>query len=85
MLHTKCVKYYQITQQETVWFKQASCAAMQLLKKKEDCLLERKCRSENIIYKCIVSTSDDSDKVYWGTADGYFKKKILQTYQFFQS
>ena len=32
--------------------------------KKEDCLLERKCRSENIIYKCIVSTSGDSDKVY---------------------
>ena len=47
------------------------------LPKKEDCLLEGKCRTENIIYKCMVSTSDHPDKTYLGTAEGDFKKDII--------
>ena len=46
--------------------------------KQEDCPLERKCRSENIIHKCIFSTSGDPDKVYLGTAEGYFKKRYYK-------
>ena len=44
-------------------------------RKKEDCPLEGKCRTENIIYKCIASTSGHPDKVYLGTAEGDFKKR----------
>ena len=44
-------------------------------RKKEDCLLEGKCRTENIIYKCITSRSGHPDKVYLGTAEGDFKKR----------
>ena len=43
-------------------------------KKKKDCPLEGKCRTENIIYEFIVSTSGHPDKVYFGTAEGDFKK-----------
>ena len=43
--------------------------------KKEDCPLEEKCRTENIIYKCIVSTSGHPDNVYIGTVEGDFKKR----------
>ena len=43
-------------------------------RKKEDCPLDGKCRTENIIYKCIVSTSVNPDKAYLETAEGYFKK-----------
>ena len=35
----------------------------------------RKCRTENIIYICIASTSGHPDKVYLGTAEGDFKKR----------
>ena len=41
-------------------------------RKKEDFPLEGKCRTGNIIYKCIVSTSGHLDKVYLGTAEGDF-------------
>ena len=41
-------------------------------RKKEDCLLEGKCRTENITYKCIASTSGHPDKVYLGTPEGDF-------------
>ena len=44
-------------------------------RKEEDCPLEGKCRTENIIYKCVVSTPGHSDKVYLGTAEGDFKKR----------
>ena len=43
--------------------------------KKEDCPLEGKSRTENIIYKCIVSTSGHPNKIYLGTAEGGFKKR----------
>ena len=38
--------------------------------------MEGECRTENIIYKCIASTSGHPDKVYLGTAEGDFKKDI---------
>ena len=38
--------------------------------KKEDWPLEGKCRTENLIYKCIVSTSAHPDTVYLGTVEG---------------
>ena len=41
----------------------------------EDCSLEEKCRNENIINKCIVSTSGHPDKVYLGTAAEDFRKR----------
>ena len=44
------------------------------LYKKEDCPLEGKCRTENIIYKCIASTSGHPDKVYLGTAEDFKKR-----------
>ena len=43
--------------------------------RKKDCLLEG--RTENIIYKRIVSTSGHPDKAYFGTAEDDFKKNIL--------
>ena len=43
-------------------------------KRKEDCPLEGKYRTENIIYACIVSTSGHPDKVYFGTAQEDFEK-----------
>ena len=44
-------------------------------RKKEGCPLGGKCRTENIIYICIVSTSGHPDKVYLRTAEGDFKKR----------
>ena len=41
-------------------------------RKKEDCSLEGKFRTENIIYICTLSTSGLPDKVYLGTAEGDF-------------
>ena len=37
----------------------------------------RKCRTENIIYICIASTSGHPDKVYLGTAEEDFQKKYF--------
>ena len=37
--------------------------------------MEGKCRTENILYKCIVSTFGHPDKVYLGTVEGDFKKR----------
>ena len=44
---------------------------------KKDCQLERKCRTQNIIY--IVPTSGHPDKTYLGTAKGDSKKDIINT------
>ena len=38
--------------------------------------MEEKCRTEKIIYKCIVSASDHNDKAYLGTAEGDLKKRF---------
>ena len=45
------------------------------LEKKENWSLEGKCRTENILYKCIVSTFGHPDKVYLGTVEGDFTKR----------
>ena len=39
--------------------------------------MEGKCRTEKIIYKCIMSTSGHPDKAYLRTAEGDFKKDII--------
>ena len=46
-------------------------------RKKEAYRFAGTCRTENIICKCIVSTSGHPGKVYLGTAEGDFKKNIL--------
>ena len=50
-------------------------------RKKEHYPLEGKYRTENIIYKCMVSTSGHPDKAYLGNAETDSKKR----YQFFQN
>ena len=41
-------------------------------RKLEECPLEGKWRTENIIYECIVSTSGHPDEAYLGTEKGDF-------------
>ena len=45
-------------------------------RKKEECPLEGKCRSPDIIYKCIVSAPGFPIRVYLGTAEGEFKTRF---------
>ena len=45
-------------------------------RKKEECPLEGKCRANDIIYKCLTSTTGFPYKVYLGTAQGEFKKRF---------
>ena len=54
-------------------------------RKKEDFSLEGKCRTKNIIYKCIVSTSGHPDKAYLQTADGDFKNRYYNHFSSFIS
>ena len=44
-------------------------------RKKEKCPLEGKCRSEDIICKCVVTATGRPRKVYLGTAEGDFKQR----------
>ena len=46
-----------------------------LLRKKQDCPLEGKCRSEDIIFKCVVTATGYPRKVDLGTAEGDFKQR----------
>ena len=46
--------------------------------RKKDCTLEGKCRTENIIYKCVVSTSDHPDKAFLGTSEGDFTERYYK-------
>ena len=39
------------------------------------CSLDGNCQQNDLIYKCIASTSVNPDKVYLGTAEGEFKKR----------
>ena len=41
-------------------------------RKKGGCAMEAKCRTKNIVYKCIVWTYDQPDKAHSGTAGRYF-------------
>ena len=42
------------------------------LEKKVDFPLKGKCRTKNIIYKCIVSAPVHPDKAYLGAIEGVF-------------
>ena len=42
---------------------------------KSKCPLNSQCQSQDIIYKCTVSTSVKPDKLYLGTKEGDFKKR----------
>ena len=44
--------------------------------KKEECPLEGKCRTEDVIYKCIATTTGHPQKAYLGTAEGEFKLRF---------
>ena len=43
---------------------------------KEECLVEGKCRANNLVYKCIASAAGFAYKFYFGTAGGEFKKRF---------
>ena len=45
------------------------------LKNKNDCPPDGNCQTSDVIYKCITSTTVNSDKIYLGTAEGNFKKR----------
>ena len=49
--------------------KQCNC------KKKDECSLNGQCLAQDIVYKCIASTSMNPDKTYLGTAESDFKKR----------
>ena len=42
---------------------------------KSTCHLNGQCQSQDIIYKCTVSTSVNTDKVYLGTTEGDFNRR----------
>ena len=44
-------------------------------RKKQECPLEGKCRSEDIIYKCVVTATCHPRNVYLGTAEGNLGSK----------
>ena len=44
-------------------------------RKKEECPLKNKCRSNDIIYKCVVTAKGHPRKVYLGTKEGEFKQR----------
>ena len=43
--------------------------------KEDECSLNGQCLAQDIIHKCIGSTSTNPDKTYLGTAEGDFKKR----------
>ena len=44
-------------------------------RKKDECPLNEQCLVQDIVYKCIASTSMNPDKTYLGTAERDFKKR----------
>ena len=48
------------------------------VEKKQECPLEGKCRSEDIIHKCVVTATGNPRKVYLGTAEGNLGSKKLK-------
>ena len=44
--------------------------------RKEDCSFYGKCRGNDVVYKCIASANGFPNKVYFGTAQGEFKKQF---------
>ena len=53
-------------------------------KNKNDCPIDGNCQTSDIIYKCIVSTTVNPDKIYVGTAEGNFKKRYYNHKTSFQ-
>ena len=45
-------------------------------RRKDECLLEGKCRANDVVYKCIASSTGFPNKIYLGTAQGEFKKRL---------
>ena len=44
-------------------------------RKIDECPLNGQCLAQDIVYKCIASTSMNPDKTYLGMAEGDFKKR----------
>ena len=42
---------------------------------KDECSLNGQCLAQDIVYKCIASTSINPDKTFLGNAEGDFKKR----------
>ena len=42
---------------------------------KDECPLNGQCLAQDIVYKCIASTSINPNKTYLGTTEGEFKKR----------
>ena len=53
--------------------------------KKNLCPLEGKCRSNNVIYQCTASTTNEPDKVYIGLTEGEWKKRYYNHTQSFRT
>ena len=45
-------------------------------RRKEECPLQGKCGTNDVVYNCIASTTGFPNKVYLGTAQGEFKKRF---------
>ena len=43
-------------------------------RKKEECPLEGKCRSENVVHVCVTTVTGHTRRTYLGTSDGSFKR-----------
>ena len=54
-------------------------------KKKHECPLHRKCRTESIVYKCVASVIAEPNKVYLGTAEGDFKQCFYNDWMSFNN
>ena len=59
-----------LTNTESKQMKDCNC------RKKEECPLEGKCRSEDIIYKCVATAIGHRQRAYLGTAEGEFKQRF---------
>ena len=44
-------------------------------RKKEECSLEGKSRSKNIVHKCVTAVTDQPQRTYLGTAEWSFKQR----------
>ena len=80
MLHRECGKYYYIHAARNLLSLATTIHSHATVEKKEDCPFEEKCRTENIIYKCIVSTSG-----HLGTAERDFSKRYYNRISSFKN
>ena len=73
-MQRRYVQYYFISQKKllnsrTGNIKPCNC------RKKDECPLNGQCLAQDIVDKCIASTSMNPEKTYLGTAEGDFKKR----------